>query len=284
MRKPVLFGMAAVIVLLLGVTAVLYQKYQASTTSYSSLQTESDETKARYGQAINDIASIQDSLNAIVPGGSTVELVPGESPATRGDAALARIALLRAGIERTKDRIRQLDSNLRASGVKVAGLQKMLANLRTSLADKESLVAELSTRVDSLQTANTGLATEVQQSQETITTQAQNIEDKRKELGTVYYSIGSKKDLVASGVVVSSGGVLGLGKTLEPAPRFDESHFTAIDTDAQTVITIPATKARVISAQPASSYELQLVDGQMQLHILDPKMFRTVRHVVILTA
>lgn len=284
MRKPVLFGMAAVIVLLLGVSAVLYQKYQASTTSYTALQTDADQTRTRYGEAINDIASIQDSLNAIVPGGSTVELVPGESPATRGDAALARISLLRAGIERTKGRIRQLDANLKASGVKVAGLQKLLANLRTSLADKESLVATLSGRVDSLQTVNTGLATVVEQSQETISTQAQNLEEKRRELGTVYYAIGSKKDLAASGVIVASGGVLGMGKTLEPAPRFDESHFTAMDTDAQTVITIPSAKARVLSAQPATSYELQLVDGQMQLHILDPRMFRTVRHVVILTA
>ena len=47
---------------------------------------------------------------------------------------------------------------------------------------------------------------------------------------------------------------------------------------------IPAAKATVISAQPASSYELTVVNGQTMLRILDAAQFRAVKHVVIMTA
>ena len=42
-------------------------------------------------------------------------------------------------------------------------------------------------------------------------------------------------------------------------------------------------KARVLSAQPASSYELKLEGEEMELHILEPREFRKVKHLVILT-
>ena len=94
--------------------------------------------------------------------------------------------------------------------------------------------------------------------------------------------IGSKKDLTKSGLVVAKGGVLGVGKTLKPSGQFNESQFTALDTDQETVVRVSAPKAKVLSAQPASSYELKLVDGQMELHIVNPMEFRKVKQLVIL--
>jgi len=42
-------------------------------------------------------------------------------------------------------------------------------------------------------------------------------------------------------------------------------------------------KARVLSAQPAGSYSLVAAGGATELHIVDPRAFRTVKQVVILT-
>ena len=50
------------------------------------------------------------------------------------------------------------------------------------------------------------------------------------------------------------------------------------------MLPIPAAKARVLSAQPPTSYELKLVEGKVELHIIDPTEFRKVRQLVILTA
>ena len=53
----------------------------------------------------------------------------------------------------------------------------------------------------------------------------------------------------------------------------------------ETVVPIPSAKAKVVSAQPPTSYVLTPgVDGKMELHITDPVEFRRVRQVVIVTA
>jgi hypothetical protein len=160
----------------------------------------------------------------------------------------------------------------------------MLANLKTQLADREQLVASLTARVDSLQTNVSSLAASVVEHELQNAAQRDSLELVRHELGTVYYVVGSRQDLLKSGVVVAHGGVFGLGKTLDPTGIVDEAAFQAVDTDQDSVITIAAPHARVLSPQPPDSYSLEPVNGKLELHIRDARAFRKVRHVVILTA
>src|SRR5262245_66657314 len=76
MRRSHLFAVGAVVVLLLGVTGVIYSKYQKTAAAYAQMQTDNENTRIRYGQAINDIAMIQDSLNSIVLGEEEARLIP----------------------------------------------------------------------------------------------------------------------------------------------------------------------------------------------------------------
>jgi hypothetical protein len=201
--------------------------------------------------------------------------------------ALDRIALLRASILRNRDRIQQLEANLKAGGIKTAGLQKMIARLKQTATEKEALVAQLTGRVDSLTTEVTGLVAVVEETKDTLQARDVALEDRRRELATVYYVVGDKKELKNSGVVVAKGGVLGLGKTLQPTGNESTALFTPLDTDQQTVIPTDATKAekvKVLSAQPPTSYEIREVEGRVELHILHPEEFRKVRQLVILTA
>jgi hypothetical protein len=132
------------------------------------------------------------------------------------------------------------------------------------------MIAHLGTTIDSLTTTVTGLTADV--------------EDKRRELGTIFYAMGSKQALTTSGVLVAKGGVLGVGKTLMPSREASEGAFTALDTDQETVIQIPSKKAQVVSAQPSESYVLEPTsDGFMELRITDAKEFRKIKHVVIVT-
>ncbi len=290
MRKPAQVALLSVLALLLIATAVLFVKYRNTSTAYANAKASEADAQQRYARTIDAIAEIQDSLSAISVGENAVGMTSNglqseqQLSGPNKAQALDRIALLRSSILRNKERIRQLESSLKASGNKVHGLQKMLANLKQSVTEKEQLVAQLSTRVDSLQTQVTGLATEVQQGQDTLRARDQAIEDKRRELATVYYLVGSKKDLTAKGAVVAKGGVLGVAKTLVPSPTANLSAFNTIDTDQETVINIGTPKARVITAQPSDSYELKLVDGKMELHILNPVEFRRIKQVVIMTA
>jgi len=279
MRRMSVVALALISLVLIGSTIFFYSKYKKSQADYTQLQTEDESTRLRYGNAIAEIATIQDSLNAIVLGDEPVEGAAARSqaevevPGTVHDQVLTRIATLRGAIERTKERITELDARLKKSGIKIEGMNKMIAGLRRSVTEKEEQIAMLTTQVDTLQTQVTGLTVAV--------------EDKQTELATVFYAMGSKKELVRSGVVEAKGGVLGIGKTLRPTGHPDQSVFTPLDTDEQTVIQIPAEKVdkvQVLSAQPVSSYVLQPVGTNMvELRIVDAKEFRKIKQVVILT-
>ena len=282
MRGIALFLLIAVVVLLIGATAVLFRKYEKSSTDFAESQT-------RYNEAINAIAEIQDSLFAITAGDSAVGVLSQglqteqslTEPQTR--QALDAIAVINKTIGRTKEKIRDLEGRLKKSGVRAAGLQKMIASLKISVAEKEALVAMLTGRADSLQVQVASLEGAVQQGQETIRAKDAALEERRSELATIYLLMGTKKELSASGVIVSKGGFLGMGKTVQLTGRFDESQFSRLDTDQEKLVRTPSAKARVLSAQPASSYELKVEGEQMELHILDPKEFRKVKHLVIMT-
>jgi uncharacterized protein (DUF3084 family) len=283
-------ALIAAVVVLAAASALLFMRYRDETQQFAKLKTSDQDTQSRYSQTLDAIASIQDSLNSIALGDTNVTMrgdlkTEQSMNGPSGQEALDRIAALRASIARSKQRIRQLESSLKASGNKVAGLEKLVANLKQSVAEKEQAVAELSSRVENLSTQVAGLQNTVQENEQTLRAREQTIEDKRKENATIYYVVGSKQELTKAGAVVATGGVLGMGKTLQPSSAVKDSALTPLDTDENTVVPIGTAKAKVISAQPASSYQLSPAsDGKLELHIVDPKTFRQVKTLVIMTA
>jgi hypothetical protein len=290
MRRLAQLILVVVAVVLVGATAVLFQKYRVAHANYLEMKSSEETVRAQYAEAFNAIGEIQDSLNAIRIGEGAVNLQPQGLQSERRLTEPSRrevmesIALLNASIQRTKERIRDLESSLRKSGLRMAGLEKMVTRLKSSLAEREAQVAQLTGQVNELQTQVAGLQVTVQQGQDTISAKNQVIDEDRRQMGTVYYVIGTKKELESRGLIVAKGGVLGLGKTVALSGRFDENAFTAMNTDLESVIRGSATKAQVLSPQPVSSYELKIEGKQLELRILNPEEFRKVKHVVIMTA
>jgi hypothetical protein len=289
MRKTVVFVLGLVSVLLLGATVVTYSKYRKSVGDYAQATAEQEATRVRYDRAVGEIVAIQDSLNAIVLGQGGKALLPAQPvgelnpPGTLHDQVLSRIAMLKAAVERTKERIEVLDAGLKKSGVKIAGMEKLIAGLRKSVSEKEERIGLLSTQVDTLQTRVVGLNTEIAGLTTEVEDQQLDLAEKQQELATIFYAMGTKKELTRTGVVEAEGGVLGIGKTLKPSSSINQTAFTALDTDQDVIIRIPAEKARVLSAQPVTSYVLQPVGKELvELRIIDPKEFRKVKHLVIL--
>ncbi len=287
MRKPVQIALIVGLVILAIVAAVLFARYQKTAADLATSRAAEDQAASRYVQTIDAIAEIQDSLNAIAVGDTGVGVKPwkigtGQEPAQpKGQEALDRIAVLRSSIERNKVRIRELEAGLKKSGIKVTGLEKMIFSLKQTVTEKEQMVAVLSAQVDTLKTQVAGLETTVQETRDTLAVRNVTLEEKRRELATVFYAVGTKGELEKAGVVKEKGGVLGIGQTLVPVPGAPETAFTPLDTDAEKMIWTGAAKARVISAQPSTSYELRLVDGKMELHILDTGEFRRIKRVII---
>jgi len=289
MRKPTQIVLAVAAIALVTATAWLWQRNQQLAATVTDVRASREASQSQYGEALGAIAEIQDSLSALGVREASQPVLPGSRAAEtgmsalRGREALDRIALIKAGITHTKERIHALESRLHLNGMHIAGLQHMVDDLKRTVSEREAQLAVLSGQVDSLRTEVTGLATVVNVTRDSIQTQSQTIETQRQDLGRVYYVIGSKRELERAGVVKASGGLLGLGKTLQPTGDTAPAMFKSIDTDAELVLAIPSAKARVISAQPPASYTLVPVGNQMELRITDAKEFRSVKRVVIMT-
>jgi len=290
MRRPVgiLLGLVAVILAI--VATVYYNKYEKTQSDLATSQQAQEQSQGNYQKTMEAIAEIQDSLNAISLGDTNVSRLPWNpepgQKLSRADEqqALERISLLRQSISRNRERIDDLESRLHKNGVKIAGLDKMITQLKKQLNDKQEIVMLLNSRVDDLSQQVTGLSRTVISRDSTIAINNNVIEDKRKELATVYYIVGDKKALKKAGVIESAGGVAFFGKTVRPSPMATYSAFTPLDTDQETVIRTTSPKAHLISPQAATSYQWEQVDGVMELHITNPAEFRKIRQVVIVTS
>lgn len=285
--KALVIGLIAVLAIVIG---VLFAQYQKTNQQLTVARSGQEDAEAKYAKTIDDIAEIQDSLNAISLGDTAYGRMPwNPEPGqrlSRADEkqALDRIALLRQSISRSRERIDALESRVKKSGIQVASLNRMIGNLKKQLVQKQEIVALLNSRVDDLNVQVAGLNRTVISRDSTIAIHEAVIEDKRQELATVYYIVGNKKALKNAGAIESTGGVLFMGKTVRPSTMPNLAVFTPMDTDQETVIRTSSDKARLVSGQTATSYTWMMVDGVMELHITNPEEFRKIREVVILTS
>ena len=291
MRKSAVVVLALVAALLAGATAVSYSKYKKSLASYQQATTDQEAMRARYDQAVSEIVAIQDSLNTIVAGEGNVQVslakndVEVNQPGTLHDRTLERISSLKSSIARTKERIEELDAKLKHNNIRIASLNKMIGNLKKSVSEREDQIVALNSQVSQLEGQVTWLNGEVSSQQEELTTRQQELDAKQAELATIFYTIGTKKELKEKGVVESKGGVAGLGKTIKLTGRLEQASFTPLNTDNEKVIRVPAEKVQVLSAQPPNSYTVQHISKDMvEIQIVHPEEFRKVKHVVILAS
>lgn len=290
MRKSLVPILAVAVVLLAAASAWLFVRYRDANGRYAEMREAEQASRDSYDRTLDAIAEIQDSLDAIAPRDSLVRLAPGslvteeQMAGPDGRRALERIASLRASIARSRARIARLEGELRHSGVRVEGMRRVIANLQRDLAGKQATLDEMVGQVASLRGQVTGLQTEVQHGRDSLLVREAALEERRHELATVHYVVGTRAQLLMQGAIVMKGGVLGLGGTPVPTGRVPAESLTPLDTDFSTVIATQAARARVLTPQPAGSYELRLVEGRMELHILDVAEFRKVRQLVILTS
>lgn len=255
---------------------------------YAATRASEDSLRTKFDAALVSIAEIQDSLTAILPSESNVLHVSqdmergGALTSTRKSQVLRTISDLNDSIRRSKEMIQRLEQRLKERNVKVASLERIVANLKKLVNDREDMIRSLTQRVETLKVQVAHLQTDVEEGNQKITAQAEVIETKRREISTIYYTIGTKRRLKEMGVVTESGGLIGLGKSTRLSGQFPEQLFNAVDTDAQTTIPVPGKRPVILSGQSAGSYQLMpLSVGSSELRITNAAEFRKVRYLVI---
>lgn len=230
---------------------------------------------------VNDISDgmsqIKDLEKIIATPGSL-----GESASRRDQIKNDMIAIQKALQER-RERLAELEKKLADTGGESSTLKRTVSNLKAQIAEQQTEIAtltnqlasanirieelnaqvsDLNSDVDSL---NIGLTAEREQKEaaQEAATAATN------ELNTVYYAIGTGKELKEKKILESGF----LRKTKVMKGDFDMSYFTAGDRRTLTVIPTHSNKAKVLTSQPKDSYTIMDQNGQKVIKITDPAKF-----------
>lgn len=196
---------------------------------------------------------------------------------SRRDQIRDDMKTLQQVLQDRRQRLEELEAKLKKSNGANALLQRTIENLKEQIAMQEQYITELreelakanivisdlTDKVDSLHSKVVVAEEEIKQKDQVNT-------DLNNEINTVYYAIGTGKELKASGLL-KNGGFLRSDK-INPAD-FDAKLFIRADKRNLTTIQLYSKKAKVMTQQPESSYKIEDVDGQKVLTILNPTQF-----------
>lgn len=193
---------------------------------------------------------VQDNLNAIK---EKEKIVTASSKSgdvkSKEDQIKEDIQAIYDLMSKNKNRISSLSKKLKDSNSKIKGLEEMITNLQAQIDAKEGEIADLKSQ---LEAKNIELSN-IQMNLETV--EAESFA-KTEKMNTVYYAIGTKKELTEKNVITKEGGFIGIGKSTKVKEDFNKDYFTRADASQTSSINIGAKKAKILSNHPSNSYKL----------------------------
>jgi len=161
--------------------------------------------------------------------------------------------------------IEKLRKQAKGSAKAMDELERTVADLEASMAEKDVEIAALK---DQLASTNTSLATLIDMYRD----KSQLADMQRGELNAAYYVVGTAKELRESGVLAKEGGVVGIGAVNKlNTENLVSGNFKRIDVVEMLEIPLMAKKAKLATTHPAGSYRFE---GEAEkLVITDPNAF-----------
>lgn len=206
----------------------------------------------------------------------------GESTSRKEQIKNDMIAIQQALQER-RQRLEELEKKLASLDGESATFKRTISNLKAQIAEQQTEIGtltnqlasanikieELSATVNNLNVANDSLTTGLTEERAQKEAAEEAAIAASNELNTVYYAIGTGKELKEKKILQSGF----LRKTKVMKGDFDMSYFTAADRRNLTKIPTHSKKAKIKTSQPADSYTIDDENGQKVINITNPAKF-----------
>ncbi len=200
---------------------------------------------------------------------------------------LDRLAQMRQRLAARQAQVRTMLDSLKTLNESSGAMSTLIADLNARLASRDKEIATFQEEVKALRTQNAQLA--VEKAELTDSVKVMDVRENK-----IFYTVGTRRQLLADGVVTEEGGSRGLlivklGKTLVPARSLDESRFTMGDRREAITIALPRADRpyRIVSRHDVGLIEVakREKDGSFRgesIRITDPaKFWATSRYLII---
>jgi chromosome segregation ATPase len=229
-----------------------------------------DSTIMAYIKSFNDI---EDNLDTIKTKAKILTINNGGDAENRQAEIVANIRSIGDLMLKNKKEIAMLEGRLKKSNGQNAELQKMIAHLTEELNEKDAQIASLQSQLAESNGALKDMITKFNDSMQVVAKQKEQITQISNDMNTVYYAVGTMKELKKKGVVSKEGSIVGIGGTAELKQNFDVSYFTKADARNLQGIALYSKFDKVVTNHPSSSYRITGTSKSDSLVITDAKSF-----------
>ena len=281
-----------VITVILAILAIVFGVvWMNASKENKALIKSNEDLQNLYESSTATISEIQESLQALDQDLSgqlfSQSEIPNASPADRRERIISSIANMRDQIEADKKKISQLESQLANSRTQLRGVQDMVTRLKASLEDKERIMAELQERLgildETIESERRENQMAIAEREQTIAEREQALKDAERAANTIYYVVGTRKQLMDQGIVDRKGGILGIGRVTTVNRQLATEKFTEINLQDTLEISFKVTNKgySILSNHVATTYKVEKEDDEYVLTVTDKENFRKQKFLVI---
>lgn len=256
-------------------------QYNDLTGEYTAMNEVLNQRDAVVNELVSAFDEIERNLDSIKMKRTQLALLGSEGNTTQKERIVEGIRLLDALLDQSNQKIAQLESKLKKSGIDVSSFNKKIAELSKNVETQNEQIAVLKQEIENreytilaMNEKMVGMAQDISIKKDSIELQQKTIRDIDKQMNTAYLAYGTSKELMQKGLLVKEGGILNIGGTKSISKTFDQEYFVQLDKREVKQIPIYSRKARIISEHPDSSYHFIEEGGLITaLAIEDPNEF-----------
>ncbi len=248
----------------------LVQQYKTLHEHDSLLMTQTQADDSTIKGYIHNLNEIQSNLDEIK---TREKILSVEGENKTGNKAVADIKALDNLILTSNKEIAALHSKMRKMNKHDAEMDTMIARITSQLAQKDTEISALQGNLAKVNTSYKEVTDQFNDSIIQLQTQNNRIVSMTNTMNTVYYAVGTVKELKDNKVINKSGGFAGIGRNASLKPDFNSSYFTKSDLTKLDVIPLNAKFKKLVTSHPTESYKITGNNTADSLVITNPSSF-----------
>ena len=250
-------------------------KTDALASKNDSLQAVIDEREAALQELVGTMNLVEEGFRAINEAQGRINMSTLGNEANRKEVIASNLSFINQALANNKAEIERLKALVDNNKVATAQMKQMISNLQQQLIQK-------SEEVSSLRAMLAKKDVDIAQLDSTVTVLAllnadneRTILQQENEANTVWYAVGTKRELKAENILESGDVLLGKDANFDYFTKADKRDLSVIDTHSRS--------AKLLTTHPAGSYTLvRNANKKYILTITDPERFWSLsRYLVI---
>lgn len=216
-----------------------------------------------------DLEKAKSKEKRLAPERKGSEELPWVNSRETRDGFLKTINEIGSELKDSRKKIADLQARVRAYRGEVANLTALLDRLKATVQEREEAIAQLKGRVQ-------GLEQTVADQTKLVSEKEKTIDDQKRQMNTVFYVAGTRKELEKKGIITEEGGFLWglLGSTTTVTSDADLADFKPLDKTMDQTIRLPGKIDEILPHRNTDSYATTATDDNgSDLKILRPEKF-----------